>query len=150
MWKCPVILGPGLWLPRLHEASFTGVPHVCLAPPPPNNQTHFGKWSLKYHNLSNSDSQCSSKQCNVIGLPAHNHSWKKVTEGYTLRVPSGRRLQGLISSKPLPAICKIFSHQLYTDLKNDQIWSLRGWFQPTGCEIGTLMSLWTQSAKIYL
>ena len=37
--------------------------------------------------------------------------------------------------------CKIFFHQIYTDLKNYQIWSLRGWFQPTGWEIGTLIFL---------
>ena len=41
-------------------------------------------------------------------------------------------------AETLPPTIKIFSHQIYTDLKNDQIWSLRGWFQPMGWEIGTL------------
>ncbi len=34
----------------------------------------------------------------------------------------------------------LFSHQIYTDLKNDQFWSLRGWIQPMGWKVGSLIT----------
>ena len=46
--------------------------------------------------------------------------------------------QDKVTPTPPPPHMEIVSHQIYTDPKNDQIWSLMGWFQPTGWDIGTL------------
>ncbi len=57
----------------------------------------------------------------------------------TLNIKENHDVQDKVTPTP-PPICKIFSHQIYTDLKNDQISSARGWFQPTGWEIETLFT----------
>ena len=41
----------------------------------------------------------------------------------------------------LPPTCKYVSQQIYTDLRNDTIWSPMGWIQSTGWEIGTMLHI---------
>ena len=66
-------------------------------------------------------------------------------EAVTVTKNSGKIVFKSVSMRfwplPHPPIWKFISQLIYTDLKNDQNWSPRGWIQPMGWKFGGLLTL---------